>query len=443
MTTTEPSDDPAGVLEQAYLYAYPLVLMDVIREAVTNTEEPTTERAPLNRLFHSRDLATPALTSLTRPNVDTLYSQAYLDLGEEPYLLAKPATDRYCAIQPFDGYSDTPAVLGTGGLGGDGEAVYAFTGPRFDGVLPDGVIEVPVRTDFVWLLGRVRCFGPKDVDEPHRIQDRMDLYPLSQHGCTHSYPRGDYSPSRDYIPLERMARMGAAEYFARFNALALANPGAPEDAPALEAFARLGVGAGMRFDPTALPDAAQHCADGLPGLMGSDRVHAGRNLTVVDGWVYLDGTVGRFGTDYLYRAVVAHMGFANPVEVTAYPSTFVDADDRPLSGGHSYVWHLPAGQSPPSYGGGWWSLTPYSHDGRLIPNELDRYTIDDSMPLVHNADGSLDVWISAEHPGPEREQNWLPVCPEGFGLTLRIYLPGDAVTRHEWVPPRVRRQDRP
>ncbi len=443
MTDQPHPDASADALEEAYVYAYPLVLMDVIREMTTNTETPTEERAPLGQFFHSRTLASPSIDSLTRPNADTLYTQAYLDLGDEPYLLHKPAADRYLAIQPFDGYSNNPSVLGTGGPGGDGEAVYAFTGPRFDGALPAGVIEVPMPTDFVWLLARVRCHGPDDTAEPYRLQDAMDLYPLSQHGRTHEYPRGTYSPSRDYVPLERMHSMGAEEYFGRFNALAVRNPGTPDDAPALARFAQVGVGPGLEFSIDALPEPARLKAKELPGLMDSARIDAIRRATVVDGWTYLDNSVGRFRTDYAYRARIAHRGFANPVDVTAYPSIFADADGQPLTGAHSYVLHFPAGQQPPYHEGGWWSLTPYTQEGRLIANELDRYALDDSMPLAFNTDGSLDLWLSADAPGDDRLANWLPVCREGFGLTMRIYLPHDSVTTHEWTPPPVRRTDSP
>lgn len=437
MTAKMDADEAAQTLEDAYIYAYPLVLLDTVRDMVTNTEFPTTERAPLNQLFHSREPSTPALASLTRPNVDTLYSQTYIDLGNEPYLLFKPATDRYCTIQPFDGYSNTPIVLGTGAVGGNSEVTYALTGPRFNGVLPDDVIPVAMPTDLVWLLLRIRCFGPHDVEEPHRIQDSLDLYPLSQHGGVHTYPQGSYTPDHDYLPVDHVQKMSTKEYFDRFNKLAIHNPGSAEDRPALERFAQVGVGAGLDFDRESLPEAGRERADTLPGLMSGDTVNKNRRLTKVAGWTYLDKSVGNFGTNYLYRAAIAHGGFANPVEITAYPSTLVDSSGEPLVGSKSYSIHFEPGQLPPFLEGGWWSITPYTMAGKLIDNELDRYAIDDSQQLLVNADGSLDVWVSAENPGPDRERNWLPVCPENFGITIRIYLPHESVTEHEWMPPRI------
>lgn len=119
------------ILEEAFVYAYALVLLDLVRAATTNTEVPTSDKAPMNQLFHARTLATPETASLTRPNVDTLYSQAHVDLWLEPYVLVKPASNRFCSIQPFDGYSNTPVMLGTGGVGGSEAASFVLIGPHF------------------------------------------------------------------------------------------------------------------------------------------------------------------------------------------------------------------------------------------------------------------------------------------------------------------------
>ena len=58
------------LLEQAYLYAFPLVLMDATRKVSTNTETPNDTRAPINQFIHAKKLADAASRAVVTPNVD-------------------------------------------------------------------------------------------------------------------------------------------------------------------------------------------------------------------------------------------------------------------------------------------------------------------------------------------------------------------------------------
>ena len=59
------------LLEQAYLYAFPLVIMDATRTASTNTRTATSNKAPINQFIHSEKLADAAFRTVVTPNVDT------------------------------------------------------------------------------------------------------------------------------------------------------------------------------------------------------------------------------------------------------------------------------------------------------------------------------------------------------------------------------------
>ena len=49
--------DENGKVEDAYVYTFPLVLMDATETSATNTEEVVTEKAPVNQFIHSVALA--------------------------------------------------------------------------------------------------------------------------------------------------------------------------------------------------------------------------------------------------------------------------------------------------------------------------------------------------------------------------------------------------
>src|SRR5262245_61754443 len=83
---------------EAYTFLYPLVLMDVTRRQMTNVEQPgeVVGRSPPNVFAHIRTLPPPGFHSVVRPNFDTLYSLAWLDLMHEPMVVSVgDAGDRY------------------------------------------------------------------------------------------------------------------------------------------------------------------------------------------------------------------------------------------------------------------------------------------------------------------------------------------------------------
>ena len=98
-------------VSEAYIYAFPLVLTDATKTLSTNTDGTMTGRAPINQFNHVKKLADASFRTVVTPNVDTVYSQAWLDISTEPMVYVLPETDRFCNVQLLDAWTNTAAVL--------------------------------------------------------------------------------------------------------------------------------------------------------------------------------------------------------------------------------------------------------------------------------------------------------------------------------------------
>jgi hypothetical protein len=202
---------------------------------------------------------------------------------------------------------------------------------------------------------------------------------------------------------------------------------------------RIGLRPGTRFEHDALDPAVRDALDTAPAealsLMRTTLPHLAR---VTNGWQMNTDSIGVYGNFYLKRAIVAMAGLgANPPEDAVYPLCLADADGRPLEGEHDYVLHFERDELPPV--DAFWSVTMYDAEGFQVANPLDRFAIGDRDDLTYNADGSLDLYLQHESPGPEREPNWLPAPRGPLGVTMRLYGPAQEALDGRWNPPAVRR----
>ena len=155
-------------------------------------------------------------------------------------------------------------------------------------------------------------------------------------------------------------------------------------------------------------------------------------------WMVITSGLGEYGTNYGLRAYVTHIGFgANQACDATYPNSARDSDGNNYNGSHQYVLHFNADALPPVRA--FWSITAYTKEGFLVPNDINRYNLGNKKsPLTYNEDGSLDIFIQREAP-ETLETNWLPSTPAGeeFELTMRMYWPEESVLNREWQMPGV------
>jgi hypothetical protein len=415
---------------EAYIYAYPLVTMELTRRVSTNVAAPEGSKAPMGQFAKLRGYPAVDDHTVTAPNADTLYTVLWIDVSKEPWIVSAPdMKGRYFLLPMLDGWTtvfEDPGKRTTG----TGAQKFAITGPGWSGTLPAGVKEYKSPTGMVWLLGRIYCTGtPEDYKAVHALQDQMTAVPLSAYGKAYTPAAGTVDPSIDMKTgiRDQVNAMDAASYFALFAQLLKTNPPTAEDAPMVAKLAKIGIVPGQDFDASKLDPAAAKGLTGAPKpaqdkIMGwiKEGIVAG-DLKLKDGWMFTTDT-GIYGTKYRQRALITAIGLgANRPQDAVYPTSEGPDILKKYSGANKYVLHFNKGELPPV--DGFWSLTMYDANYFFVPNPINRYTVSQRNKFKTNADGSVDLYVQNESPGKDKEQNWLPAPKDQFILMMRLYWP--------------------
>jgi len=418
----------AVLAAQAYIYGYPLMEYQRVRQTV----------GTLNTLYSLTSFANPdvdpiwlAIGGGKRPNVDTFYTLAELDLSDGPVVLSIPDMgDRYFSFQLTDPYTNVSGYIGSRTTG-SGPGTYAITwdgGPQVD--IP-GAETVVVPYSSMLALGRTLAGDEADQEVAREL---IKQYALSPTG-------GTVSP---VIPIPNPG----IGYLDAISAAMALNPPPAIDAPTLAAIAQIGVGPGMTvadanlgFLSTVAADLAVRVTAALLPLVTTITQYV--SAFTNGGWATPPAAIGDYGTDYLLRAGVAEVGLvANTPEEAVYSAGLLGANRLPLAGfgTGSYILSFAPGEAPPV--GAFWSVTAYGSDGRLVPNAQKQYAVSNSRPdeLITRPDGSIDIIFAPRNPG-DPGANWLKVpAGGGFEAYLRMYVPDESLLDGTWVAPPIERR---
>ena len=291
------------------------------------------------------------------------------------------------------------------------------------------------------ILVQMAASSPADFPEINVLQDKLQIAPVSSWGTPYTPPDNvPVNPDVDLTqtPYNSVRLMTGAAFFKRLAMLLKDNPPYPADGPALEKLARLGIEPGKDIDIWSLDPAIAKGLNRVPATVWQKFQQGPYVAPNVNGWVNIPD-VGRYGTDYETRALIAWLGLgALTSDDCVYPSAFVDGDGNILDAGSKYVLHFGKDEMLPSKSGTW-SVSPY-RENFYVRNSINRYGILSGMPLNYNADGSLDIYIQAKSPGADKEANWLPCPPsDPFNLTIRVYQPEKTLLDGSYKIPPVKR----
>lgn len=446
--------DPRFALGQsigltAFVWGYPLV--ESMRTCRLQTLPGEADRVSwsgqIDKLHHVRRAATAADRDVITPANDLLYTTSWINLANGPRLLHVPSPakheDRYFVLALYDAWTNNFSNPSTRTTDPAGEMVVLLgPGTPVDIAFPSNARIIRSTTDLVWLIGRVLVGSEEDLPAAQALQSDIRLEcPAGTQGGFHPAAVSHWlgAPQDTMAALEdrpHQAGAIAGEFFTNLCQCLADAPSTGDDAGIAAWFRRGKLVPGKVFDWTLL-DAPlreglqQGLQDGAALVLAGSRSHTARPWAVHFG-------LGRYGTDYLLRALTAYKGLGSLASDEAvYAMGDFDNEKQPLNGDNNYVMRFEAADLPPV--DAFWSVTLYAADRFLFPNEIERHSIGDrTRGLQHDPDGGLTLCIGNDRP-PDIS-NWLPAPKGSFYLMLRMYWPRpDART---WRIPPLRRRVR-
>lgn len=437
---TAAQKDTVEAATNAYIAGFPLVIMEATKNQFISPETRT------NKFALKQSFVTASDTSVVRPNVDTYYSIAFLDLTKGPQVLKMPSTiiggdTMYYMMPMLDAYTNVFKSPGTR-TGYVNSGKYLIVGPQDADITTykkdkkiNEIFYAP--TNLVWILGRFEVDDSVQAQTVVGLQNEFTLSPYKLSIATEPIRDSLRSKVERPSPNQIIDGMSIDTFFNQMNHLLRKNPLTPSDPNLEDDLVEIGVGTGKIFKLSSFSSNVQRALKNIPqNVIEAIQLEYG-NSGGGRGWtVNLDTLMGNYGTDYFLRAVISYEGLgANQIEDAVYYANTYDSEGTLLDGKYNYTLTFPKGEQPPV--DAFWSLTMYNEKGNLCENSINRYVLGHNTdePFTYNSDGSLTLYIGNAEPDTTPYNNWLPAPAEHFNVLLRAYYPREAILDSTWTPP--------
>jgi hypothetical protein len=450
-------------MEELVRRSYQYVAMFNVNNKVALDPDNPMSSGGYNRVFASTDLADHTLQVIARPNNDTLYVAAMIDVTEEPIVLEMPAFDStYVSLMvtAYDHYVNIPMSTTTGDFDEPANILfYSERTPGYGGEAVEGVDRVMELTgDFVGAVFRVmpHAAEPERLERNIAAMRSIDVEPLSEflgQGDKEPHARSWGSPtgiSRNLDLREDLARFppygSDFEIFEdRFIEVmqfvvnhTTFDPEDELDAGLLAVLEPLGIAPGNAYDPDT---AVEIDGDALRAV--AQRV-AAEELAKFADQEFLDRILtgmfqpkGEISLEIqTFQSVAGPVG--QPAHQALYPPVNTE-EGAPMNAMHDYEIVMTAEEMPPV--NAFWSTTLYENEtGFFIPNDRFKYSVGENAGFKLDEDGGIRIVIAAEQPEGVPEENWLPINRADIDLDIimRLYAP-DLERYESWTAPKAKK----
>ncbi|KAJ6483740.1 hypothetical protein C8R47DRAFT_558740 [Mycena vitilis] len=391
-----------------------------------------------NELLHETTLANASYHTIVLPNVDTLYSEALIDLSISDVVATMPPLEpgRYYIWPFYDVYGNNFCNIGTTAKSRPGKYLITYA-PANPGCPPpsadiDGEYfgEIRMPTPYGASLLRIQVDNSSDIDHVvTSVQGNFTLstVPISRPQLAPPLTRSllndgfDTTDSATYL-MQLTARLSIWNF--------------PEDGADIARVTSILRMAGISRGSYTTPSGVDLT---LALSTARSKIAAVKTkfLSLGNGWASLPPNLSaNFRSHYVVRAFVALKGYMEVSSNNALYPTY--AIDGYLYSNQSYIVTF-TGKPEVS---GFWSLTMYDGAGYLVPNNSSVYSLSDRDNITY-PDGTL---VSSTPPNskapfymllqstdyevsPEWQSNWLPTPADGaqFKFIFRLYGPKKAL----------------
>ncbi len=418
-----------------------------------------------NKTFANTTLADHTLQSISRPNNDTLYYMAMIDVRREPMILEFPSFDsKYVSLMvtSYDHYVNIPLSTTKGDFDKSSRILfYSQRSPGYRGDPVPGVDRVMELTgDFVSAIVRVM----PHANEPVRLKRNLTamreirLLTLSDH-LGEDAGEVEFAPWQTPPGVERNldVRRHDAEFppYGRtdfdvfednllevmqfvFNHTTF-DPKDDHDQTLLAAYKPLRVESGKAFDSRTVAQIdGQQFRTVAQAVARKDLARA-FNPEPGDAERFLRTFLPKGDMDQELLVLLSIVGpIGQPAREALYPP-ITSADGEPMNAMHDYLIRMDADSLPPA--NAFWSLTLYdTENGFFIPNNSKKYSVGENGGMKLNNRGGIEIHVAAVKPNGVSAENWLPVVRGDYGvdIIMRLYAP-DLERFKTWTAPKAER----
>ena len=396
-----------------------------------------------NTLDADTELKDHTMREVARPNNDTLYISALLDLRKDPVILEMPSFDSdYVSLMVtgYDHYVNVPMATRLGDFKKPEKMLfYTARTEGYDGEPVDGVDRIFECTgDFISAVLRIMPHA-EDQERFKRIVGQMEQVKIT----TLSEFRGAPAKQVDDIVFPSVGKRDADIFENNllevmqfvFNHSTFDSQD-ELDRALLAAYEPLGIVPGRPYDPAKVAK-----IDGAKIRKVSERIFAEEMAKTADKEFYKQELFGKFLPKgqmslelLLFQSVLGPIGL--PAAEAVYPAV-VTTDGKQMNAQNDYVIRMSADERPPT--DVFWSLTLYDlKNGFFIPNDRKKYSVGENAGMKLDENGGIEIYVAAEQPEGVPEENWLPINrkDEDMDIVLRAYV-ADLEKMKIWTAPKA------